>query len=143
MASQEEMQRQANVDRVRDMMENFVPHTESWCAGLHDDIAMEFPFGADVGLPPRMEGKAVCAGLFQAVVDKLGLKFSNLRISPMADPNCVVVEYDGTGSFNGKPYNQKYIAVLQFADGKLILYREYVDSKIVENVIGHLSALMQ
>jgi len=141
MTTQDDALRASNVARAQAMLDDFKPLTDAWLAGLHDDLVMEFPFGADVGLPPRIEGKTICSGLFQAVVHKLGLRFAGIQVYGMADPNLVLAEYRGHGAFNGKPYEQRYITLLRFADGRLILYREYVDSKIVENVIGHLSAL--
>ena len=71
----------------------------------------------------------------------LGLRFSGVEVHGMADPNLVLTEYQGHGAFNGKPYEQRYITLLRFADGRLILYREHMDTMIVEKVIGHLSAL--
>lgn len=134
--------KEANVAKALDAFVNFNPLEQSWCDGLHDDIVMEFPFGADVGLPARVEGKAMCQGLFQAVVQKLNLSFSDVRVDAMDDPNFVIAQYKGAGSFDGKPYNQLYITLMEYRDGKLILYREFVDTKIVADVFGHMSALM-
>ena len=134
--------RDANVARAKAMLETFTPFEQSWIDGLHPDIAMEFRFGEAVGLPARVEGKAYCAGLFQTVVDKLGLAFSDIEILGMADPNLVLAQYKGKGAFGSTPYNQTYITLLEFRDGKLILYREYVDTQVVAAAFGHLSAIV-
>lgn len=134
-------QRAENVAKARAMLENFSPMDQGWCDVLADEIVMEFPFGADVGLPPKVEGKPACVGLFRAVYNTLNLAFSDVAVHAMDDPNLVLAEYKGAGAFKGKPYNQSYITLLEFADGKLRRYREHVDTKVVADVLGHLSAL--
>ena len=134
--------RAANVARAKAMFENFTPLEPGWIDGLHPDLAMEFPFGEAVGLPPRIEGKAQCSGLFQIVAQKLGLVFSDIEIAGMADPDRVLATYKGKGAFGTTPYNQSYITLLEFRDGKLILYREYVDTQVVAAAFGHLSAIV-
>lgn len=131
--------RASNLAKARAAFERFRPDEQSWCDALHDDIVMEFPFGTDLGLPPRVEGKADSIALFQNTLKALGLVFSDIQLAGMADPNFVLAQYKGTGSFAGKPYNQSYITVVEYRDGKLALYREFFDTKIVADVFGHMS----
>ena len=142
MTGENEAVRAANIARSQKMFSNFMPNDPAWVAVLHPDIVMEFPFGAAVGLPPQVPGKEHCAGLFQLVFAKLGLVFSDIVILGMADPNFVLAQYSGVGAFEGKPYNQRYITLLEFRDEQLILYREHVDTEVVASVFGHLSAIV-
>jgi len=134
--------RTANIARSHKMFSSFTPNDPDWVAVLHPDIVMEFPFGAAVGLPAQVPGKDHCAGLFQLVFAKLGLVFSDIVIMGMEDPNFVLAQYSGVGAFDGKPYHQRYITLLEFRDGQLILYREHVDTEVVASVFGHLSAII-
>lgn len=132
---------QANVALAKSVMERFGRDMDSWYDNLHDDIVMEFPFGPTIGLPGRVEGKEACAGLFAAVVAGVQVQFSNIVVSPLADPSRVLVEYTGYSEPNGVVYNQTYITVQEYRDGKLILYREYMDTAVVVNAFGDVSAL--
>lgn len=141
MSTHETALREANIARSHAMFSNFAPSDPAWVAGLHPDITMEFPFGAAVGLPDRVVGKEQCAGLFQLVEAKLGLKFSDIELLGMADPDMVLAQYRGEGAFGDTPYRQKYITLLRFQDGQLVLYREFVDTQVVAEAFGHLSAI--
>ncbi|MES2492612.1 MAG: nuclear transport factor 2 family protein [Pseudomonadota bacterium] len=134
--------RQANIAQCHAMFSVFAPFDPQWVARLHPDIVMEFPFGAAVGLPGQVIGKEHCVGLFQLVATKLGLTFSNIEILGMADPDMVLALYSGEGAFDGTPYRQKYITMLRFQDGQLVLYREFVDTQVVAEAFGHLSAIV-
>ena len=136
------MSAEKNMACARAAFENFTPLEPAWVANLHPDIVMEFPYGEDIGLPPRVEGKDQCAGLFQLVFTKLGLVFFDVEVSGMADPDGVLVECRGKGAFGDVIYNQTYVIRLGFRDGKVILYREYFNTKVVVDAFGHLSALM-
>ena len=132
---------QANVALAQSVMHRFGRDMDGWYDNLHDDVVMEFPFGPTIGLPGRVEGKEACAGLFAAVAAGVQVQFSNIVVSPMADPNRVLVEYTGYSEPNGVVYNQTYITVQEYREGKLILYREYMDTAVVVNAFGDVSAL--
>jgi len=142
MSTHETALREANVARSHAMISTFAPFDPDWVARLHPDIVMEFPFGAAVGLPAQVAGKEQCTGLFQLVAAKLGLKFSDIEILGMADPEMVLAQYSGEGAFGETPYRQKYITLLRFQDGQLVLYREFVDTQVVAEAFGHLSAIV-
>jgi ketosteroid isomerase-like protein len=133
--------RASNVVLATELMERFGRDMDGWYDHLHDDIVMEFPFGACVGLPTRVEGKAACSGVFQTVCDAVQVQFSNIRVSPMADPNRLVVEYTGYSEPGGTIYDQTYISVQEYRDGKMILFREYWNAVVVREAFGDLSAL--
>ena len=142
MSTDDNALREANIARSRAMFSAFTPFDPNWVAGLHPDIVMEFPFGAAVGLPAQVAGKEHCAGLFQLVATKLGLVFSDIEILGMADPNLILAQYRGEGAFGDTPYRQKYITLLRFQDEQLVLYREFVDTQVVAEAFGHLSAIV-
>lgn len=133
---------QNNAELARAIFVEFDPHSPAWQAILADDVRMEFPYAASIGLPPLVEGKEACVGVFQAVGDALKLSFHDTRVQPMADPEWVLVEQRGSGEFKGNPYNQQYAILLRFRDGKLRHYREYFDCKVVTDCFGSIENLL-
>lgn len=141
MAEDTTTMNRGNVELATEMMQRFGRDMDGWYDNLHDDIVMEFPFGPSVGMPGRVEGKAACSAVFAAVVAGVQVQFDNIRVSPLADPNRLVVEYTGYSEPGGKVYDQKYICVQEYRDGKLIGFREYWNALVVKETFGDLSSL--
>jgi len=135
-------QRAANLALARSMFEDFEPTSPAWQATLADDVVMTFPYADSIGLPPVVEGKEAAVGLFVAVSEKLSLKFHDVRLQAMADPEWVLVEVRGKGAFKGNPYNQQYITLVRFCDGRLKEYREYFDCQVVVDCFGSIENLL-
>lgn len=133
--------RARNVALATDLMERFSRDMDGWYDNLHDDIVLEFPFGPSVGMPERVVGKTACVAAFENVVANIQVRFSNIRISPMADPARLVIEYTGYSTPGGVVYDQTYICLQEFRDGKMILFREYWNALVVDRAFGNLSAL--
>ena len=55
-------EREANIALATKIMSDFGRNMEGWYDNLHDDIVLEFPFGASVGMPTRIEGRAAAGG---------------------------------------------------------------------------------
>jgi hypothetical protein len=70
--------RAANVALANRIMADFGRDMRHWYDNLHDDMVLEFPYGASVGMPTRIEGKTACSRLFAA----------NLHGRPGAVPRC-------------------------------------------------------
>lgn len=133
--------REINLATAQKLMSDFGRNMEGWYDNLHEDIVMEFPNGGSVGLPNRLEGKAVCSALFAITCEQVQVVFHDVIVQPMLDPNRFLVEYKGHSEPGGKSYDPIYIGVQQYKDGKLILFREYIDTKVVDETFGDLSAL--
>ena len=133
--------RDDNVALAPEIMTRFGRDMNGWYDYLHDDCVMEFPFGPSVGMPKRVEGKAGCSAVFRVVCDVVQVQFSNIRVMAMADPSKIVVEYNGYSEPNGEVYDQTYICVQEYRDGKMILFREYWDAAVVRDTFGDLSGL--
>lgn len=95
-------------------------------ANYTEDIVLEFPF---TDPPTIVSGRT-------AVHERLKNAFKvfhfNLTISEVhacLDPDELIVEFTGSGSYlpNGAPYENRYIAVFNFRDGKICRQREYFD----------------
>ena len=95
-------------------------------ANYTEDIVLEFPF---TDPPTVVSGRS-------AVHERLTKAFTvfqfDLTISEAhacLDPDELIVEFTGSGSYlpNGAPYENRYIAVFNFRDGKICRQREYFD----------------
>jgi ketosteroid isomerase-like protein len=134
-------EREANIALATKIMSDFGHNVQGWYDNLHDDVVLEFPFGASVGMPTRIEGKAAASALFAATVAAVQVQFHDVVIYPTVEPHRLVVEYKGYSEPNGKIYAQTYIGIQEYLDGKMIRFKEYWDSVIVDRTFGDLSAL--
>src|SRR3546814_2777057 len=87
MAEDDAGLRDRNVAIATELMERFGHDMDGWYDHLHDDIVMEFPFGACVGMPTRLEGREACAAVFQTVCDAVPAQFSIIRICSGTHPS--------------------------------------------------------
>jgi ketosteroid isomerase-like protein len=87
-------------------------------ANYTEDIVLEFPFTD----PPVHERLTKAFKVFQ-----FDLTISDVHAC--LDPDELIVEFTGSGSYlpNGAPYENRYIAVFNFRDGKICRQREYFD----------------
>ena len=133
--------RDANIALATKLLKDFGLNMEHWYDYLHDEIVMEFPFGASVGMPVRVEGKTNCSAMFATVCAAVQVKFSDIVVHPLLDPNRLIVEYKGHSNPAGKSYDQTYICIQEFRDGKLTLFKEFWNAIVVRDTFGDLSAL--
>jgi ketosteroid isomerase-like protein len=126
-----------NVALASYMMSNFGHKMEVWYENLHEEVSVELPQGESIGLPGLVSGQAAL-DMFRLAAEVLDVKFHDIRIHPMADPNKIVVEYRGRGYPQGRLYEQDYVSFQEFRDGKLFRFREYFDTAVAKSVIGDL-----
>jgi ketosteroid isomerase-like protein len=138
MADDGEAVRARNLATARRMMADFGHRMDGWFDLLHDDVVMEFPFGASIGMPTRIEGKAAVGATFEMAANTLGVRFHDVVIEPMLDPNRLLVQCRGEGGTPERPYRQRYVTLHEYRDGKLVLFREHFDTKIVFDTFGDL-----
>lgn len=141
MVQNEAQVREANLALAKNLLERFGRNMDGWYDNLHEDIVMEFPFGNSVGMPLRVEGKEACAGVFKTVCDVVQVQFSDIQLTSAADPARLIAEYRGYSEPNGSAYDQTYISVQEYRDGKMILFREYWNAVVVREALGDLSGL--
>jgi ketosteroid isomerase-like protein len=70
---------------------------------------------------------------------------SKLNISPMLDPNKIVIELAINGHLisNGATYNQLYVTFFEFESGKIKYYREYWNPIVSIEAYGSYEAWMK
>ncbi len=103
------------------------PSAASFIDMMADDFVMEFPY-ARPGMPTRVEGKAaVLMHLAKVAGDVSVESASNLVTHETADPEVVILEFDGHGRSmrTGEPYEQRYISVIRARGGKMVHFKDY------------------
>lgn len=93
----------------------------------HDGV-LETPY-VPPGSPSRWEGQAIAAflGKLQGVIRLAD--FSVVAAYPAQDGATTVLEYNGTVHLEkpGTQFRQRYIAVVTLRDGRIALWREYLN----------------
>ena len=94
---------------------------------LTEDAVMEFPYHLPT-TPTQLAGKQEIAKFFAGFGDLLTLDEIRLVAAHRTDnPDVAILEYEGTGKATqtGRPYQQKYITVLTFRDGRIAHWKDY------------------
>jgi len=102
-----------------------------------DDGVLEFPF-APQGFPARVEGKAALREFFhQFPKYYTKIEFFDRTTERLADGTGIVAQYRGEWvNIKGRAYNNRYIAIFRFRDGKLVHMREYFNPQIWVESLG-------
>lgn len=102
-----------------------------------EDCVFEFPY-APPGFISRIDGRDALTRYLASLPDLIRIDdFFNLRVSDMANPNKVVLEFQGRGEGRtGAAYDQKWISVIETRNGKIIHYADYWDARIALAACG-------
>ena len=116
---------------------------------LAEDIVFEMPFTLP-DLPDRIEGKGTVVGFLEQFLGKdhgvfTGWDLQNIRIYPGADPELFFAELDGQGVVvkSGFKYRQKYVILFRVSDGRISLWREYLNSIRLQGAIASMQTAQQ
>ncbi|MFI5542118.1 nuclear transport factor 2 family protein [Nocardia sp. NPDC051900] len=105
-------------------------------ANSHPDLVVELPYAPWVGRGERVVGREMCKAHMEEVGRSLpGLRFLDLRVTPLAEEDTFLLEYIGFCPALDN-YRLPYICIYRFKDDKLILFREYWDTSEGLRVFG-------
>jgi uncharacterized protein len=103
------------------------------------DAMIEAPF-APPGAPARLAGReAIRAYARHVLASPLRLEdFEVAELYQTQDPEVVVVEMrtKGTVTTTGRPFAATSIQVLRIRDGQIVLFRDFADPRVLEEVLG-------
>jgi len=127
-ANKTEEQRKLTLEKAQSYLQLLQAQDwDKWINLWAEDAILEFPF-APKNRPSIYRGKQdiltyMSATTRSIVVDTVAA----LTISPMLDPNKIVIELTIHGHLisNGATYNQQYVTFFEFESGKIKHYREY------------------
>jgi len=112
--------------------------------GLADLFApgavIEFCFHGPPGTPVRLEGReAIRAYSRQVMASPLRLEeYEVTELYQARDPEVVIAEMraKATVTTTGRPLTATSIQVLRIRDGQIVLFRDFADPRILEQVTG-------
>lgn len=118
-------------DQVRELFARNLEYVSKgqirqWVDLFHPDGVLEFPYGPP-GVPSRFQGHHELYEHMKEFPRLFEVRFSNLTFHDTVDPDLVIAEFVGTGRGvqTKRPFNQVYISVVRFVDGKIILFRDF------------------
>ena len=125
-------------DILREGLGNRIDTTaEGFLDLFAEDCVFEAPY-APPGFITRIEGRDALERYLKVLPELIRIDdFFDLRVSEMADPNKVVLEFRGSGEGRtGAPYDQKWISVIETRDGEITNYADYWDPRITLAALG-------
>jgi uncharacterized protein (TIGR02246 family) len=104
------------------------------------DAVIEFSFHGPPGTPVRLEGReAIRAYSHQVMASPLRLEdYEVTELYQTRDPAVVIAEMRAraTMTTTGRPINATSIQVLRIQDGRIVLFRDFADPRLLEDVLG-------
>jgi uncharacterized protein len=104
------------------------------------DAVIEFSFHGPPGTPARLEGReAIREYSRQVMVSPLRLEdYEVTELYQTQDPAVVIVEMraKATVTTTGRSITASSIQILRIREGHIVLFRDFADPRILENVIG-------
>jgi len=104
------------------------------------DAVIEFGFGPPPGAPARLEGREVIREYSRQVMAS-PLRVEELEVAELhqtQDPEVVIAEMRATATLTttGRSFVAISIQILRIREGQIVLFRDFVDSGVLERVMG-------
>jgi len=104
------------------------------------DAVLEGPFTGPRGTSLRLEGReAIREYSHHIMASPLRLEdFEVVELYQTQDPEVVIVELrtKATVTTTGRGFTATSIQILRIRDGRIVLFRDFADSRVLEEVIG-------
>lgn len=108
-------------------------------ACLAEDVLLEWPFPVMEGYPLEQRG----ARWFREVLEVSWRDFDPYAyrieaIHDMAAGDMLVAEYSSHSRYHptNAPYSNRYVSIVEFADGRISRWREYLNPMVIATVMG-------
>lgn len=98
-----------------------------------EDAVMVFPF-ADP--PGRLEGRPAIREMLANAFTTFHMQLVVTTIYECTDPDQLVFELHSNGELNGQAYNNNYVIIFGFKDGKIVSQREYLNPTVIARILG-------
>jgi uncharacterized protein (TIGR02246 family) len=101
------------------------------------DAVIEGPFTGPPGTPMRLEGREAIREYSRHVMaSPLRLEdFEVVELYQTQDPEVVIVEMRTKGTVTGRSFVATSIQILRIREGHIVLFRDFADSRVLEDVI--------
>ena len=112
---------------------------DTFQACLADDVLLEWPFPVMEGFPAEARGARWFRDSLEASwADFAPYAYRVVAIHDMADPNALVAEYTSHSTYlpTGLPYENGYVSIVDFADGRITRWREYLNPEVIKRTLA-------
>jgi ketosteroid isomerase-like protein len=104
------------------------------------DAVIEFSFHGPPGTPVRLEGREVIREYSRRIMDS-PLRLEGYEIAELyqtEDPEVVIAEMSAKATLTatGRSISAMSIQVLRIRDGQIVLFRDFADPRLMEDVTG-------
>ncbi|MFZ0187086.1 MAG: nuclear transport factor 2 family protein [Streptosporangiaceae bacterium] len=104
------------------------------------DAVIEFSFAGPPGTPVRIEGREAIRE-YSRQVTASPVRIEGYEVTELyqtQDPEVVIAEMQakGTMTATGRSFTATSIQVLRIRDGHIVLFRDFADPRVLEDVIG-------
>jgi uncharacterized protein len=104
------------------------------------DAVIEFAFAPPPGGPARLEGREAIREYSRHVMAS-PLRLEELEVTELhqtQDPEVVIAEMRATATLTttGRSFVATSIQVLRIREGQIVLFRDFADSGVIEDVMG-------
>src|SRR5271170_4556650 len=104
------------------------------------DAVIEFSFHGPPGTPVRLEGREAIREYSRHVMAS-PLRLEDFEVAELyqtQDPEVVIVEMrtKGTITTTGRSFTATSVQILRIREGHIVLFRDFADPRILEQVIG-------
>ena len=113
---------------------------DEWIELWAENGTCEFPYAPD-GRPRLLQGRKAILAYMRGYPEWIAIdSIAEMRVHPMQDPRLAAVEMaiKGRALSTGRPYNQRYVIVVEARNGKIWRYREYWNPLITLQAFGEL-----
>jgi AcrR family transcriptional regulator len=102
---------------------------------LADDVLMELPFAIPPFPSAKSGGDAIASGIKGGSRIFTSFRLTPLTFYPSPETNSIVVEAASEGQLTkGGTYSNQYVFIFKFANGKIVLWKEYFNPLRLPNL---------
>ncbi|MFF4598079.1 nuclear transport factor 2 family protein [Amycolatopsis sp. NPDC001319] len=105
---------------------------------LAEDVVTEFVVTVP-GYPRRVEGRGALAELYRGYGEAIVLEGAgDLAVHHDREKSVITLEYGVHGRVveTGRPYENRFVSIVTVANGKVVRWRDYLDSLAVVQALG-------
>jgi uncharacterized protein len=111
---------------------------DEWIELWADDGICELPYSPQGG-PRLLQGKDAILAHMSSYPGKMAIdEVTDARVYPMLDPEIAAIEFaiKGRALTTGRPYNQRYVVMVETRTARIWRYREYSNPEVFVEAFG-------
>ncbi len=111
---------------------------DAFQACLAQDMVQEWPYRPLPNMPERVVGAAAVRKLIETGMSDFDPYNYQIRVlHDLMDPEVVIAEYTSHSFYRTRQvaYENSYISILRFRDGKLVYWSEYVNPLVIKEAL--------